>query len=60
MKDEPVFEPEATHAMSVAFEDICRSLKVDGNQTARETIAIRIMNSRAEASVTLLSYGTVF
>ena len=43
IKDQPVFEPEAIHAMSVAYEDICRSLKVDGNETARETIAIRVI-----------------
>ena len=27
LRDLPVFEPDATHAMSVAFEEVCRALK---------------------------------
>jgi hypothetical protein len=39
-----VFEPEATHAMSVAFDEACRALKLppSANQ-AREVIAARII-----------------
>jgi hypothetical protein len=43
-QDEPVFEPELTQAMSVAFEEVCRDLDLppDANG-AREVIAARIL-----------------
>jgi hypothetical protein len=43
LKDQSVFDPEATHAMSVAFEDVCRALKLNGDARARETVALRII-----------------
>jgi hypothetical protein len=44
VKNPIVFEPEATHAMSVAFDDACRALNLSpsANQ-AREVIATRII-----------------
>jgi hypothetical protein len=36
------FDPEATHAMSVAFEKACRILKLD-DAHAREAVAARII-----------------
>ena len=38
-----MFEPEATHAMSMAFEEVCRILKLDGDARAKEAIAARII-----------------
>ena len=44
LTDQLVFEPEETHAMSVAFEDACRALKLDDDaRQAREAIAVRII-----------------
>jgi hypothetical protein len=44
VKDPSVFGPEATHAMSVAFDDVCRALDVPhAANSARETIATRII-----------------
>lgn len=37
------FGPEATTAMSGAFDDVCRILKVNGNVREREVIAMRIV-----------------
>ena len=37
------FDPEATRAMSTAFDDVCRALKVD-DAHARESIAMRIID----------------
>jgi hypothetical protein len=39
-----VFDPTATHALSVAFEDACRALNVPRTaDSAREAIATRII-----------------
>jgi hypothetical protein len=38
------FGPEATRAMSAAFDDVCRTLKVNGDARAREAIAMRIID----------------
>jgi hypothetical protein len=44
LRDLPVFEPDVTHAMSVAFEEVCRALKLnDDARGAREVIAARII-----------------
>jgi hypothetical protein len=29
--------------MSVAFEDVCRALKLDGDARAKETVAVKII-----------------
>jgi hypothetical protein len=44
LKDQPVFDPEAVQAMSIAFDEACRALKLtDGAARERETVAIRII-----------------
>jgi hypothetical protein len=44
LKDQSVFEPEATRAMSIAFDDACRVLKLSDDATReREVIAVRII-----------------
>ena len=42
LQDE-VFDPDALQAMSIALEDVCRTLRLDGDQRARETVAVRIL-----------------
>jgi hypothetical protein len=43
-KENTVFEPEATQAMSIAFEDACRELKIsEAAAREREAIAVRII-----------------
>jgi hypothetical protein len=37
------FGPDALQAMSTALEDVCRMLKVDHDQDARQVMAIRII-----------------
>jgi len=37
------FGPEALRAMSTALEEVCRMLKVDRDQDAREVMAVRII-----------------
>jgi hypothetical protein len=45
VKDPLVFEPEATHAMSVAFDEVCRALNVPHTANgAREAIAAKIID----------------
>jgi hypothetical protein len=41
---EEAFDPDALRAMSVALEEVCRALQVDGDERARETVAIRIVD----------------
>jgi hypothetical protein len=38
-----VFDPDALRAMSTALEDVCRKLQVNGDQRAREIMAVRII-----------------
>jgi hypothetical protein len=43
-KEEAVFGPEETQAMSVAFDEVCRALNLSETATrAREAVAIRIV-----------------
>jgi hypothetical protein len=45
LKDDPVFDPEATHAMSVAFDEACAALGVaETSARERELIATRIID----------------
>ena len=37
------FDPDALRAMSIALEAVCRTLQVDGDQRAREVMAVRIV-----------------
>ena len=44
LKDQYVFEPEQTQAMSNAFDKACAALNLSGNATyERETLAMRII-----------------
>jgi hypothetical protein len=43
LSGQSAFEPEVTHAMSVAFDEVCQALKVGGDARAREAIAVRII-----------------
>ena len=40
---EQAFGPETTAAMATALEQVCEVLKINGNATAREVIAERII-----------------
>jgi hypothetical protein len=42
LRDQNVFGPDVTQAMSVAFDEICQKLKLD-DARGRETIATRII-----------------
>ena len=40
-----VFEPEATHALAIAFDDICKEMKVpDTDSDARRIVAARVID----------------
>jgi hypothetical protein len=43
LKGQSAFEPEATQAMSVAFDDACQILRLNGDERAREAVATRII-----------------
>jgi hypothetical protein len=44
LKDQSVFEPEVTGAMSAAFDEACRALKLAVSAAReRETVAMRII-----------------
>ena len=44
LKNQSVFEPEMTQAMSVAFDEVCQALKLsDTAVRERETVAVRII-----------------
>lgn len=43
LRDQSAFGPEATHAMSVAFDEVCQALKVGDDTRAGEAIAVRII-----------------
>ena len=45
LENQSVFEPEAIHAMSEAFEDACNALNIfAGDQHGRHVIATRIID----------------
>jgi hypothetical protein len=37
------FDPDALRVMSTAMEEVCRKLQVNGDQRAREAMAVRII-----------------
>jgi len=41
--EDNVFAPDDIRMMSMAFEDVCRILKADGDPKAKEVIAVRII-----------------
>ena len=43
MEDEAVFEPDDIDAMSMALDDVCEVLKLNGSAKAKETVAMRII-----------------
>ena len=50
------FEPNDIRAMSVAYEDVCKALHINGDARARETIAARVIElaRRGERCPTVL------
>ena len=58
LKDEAVFGPEATRAMSDAFDEVCRALNLPANASReREAVAVRIVElaRRGESDAKRLS-----
>lgn len=51
-----VFEPGDVEAMSLACEEVCHALHINGDARARETIAVRVIElaRRGEHSPTVL------
>lgn len=43
MSRDDAFDPDALRAMSTALDEVCRMLKVDHDQRAREVMAVRII-----------------
>ena len=43
INDRHAFDPETIAAMATALEQVCDALKINGDATAREVIAIRII-----------------
>jgi hypothetical protein len=56
LREQSSFGPKAINAMSMALEDVCTSLGIGADQTAKEVIAIRIIElaRRGERSPTRL------
>jgi hypothetical protein len=45
LKDQFVFEPDTTQAMAVAFDEVCRALKLAESATSeRESVAAKIID----------------
>ena len=42
--DKNVFDPKDVAAMSMALEDVCKVLNLNGDSSARETVAVRIID----------------
>lgn len=43
LRGQAAFEPEVTHAMSVAFDEVCFCLGLSEDERARRTIAVRVI-----------------
>jgi hypothetical protein len=56
LTDQPVFNPDDIAAMSMALDDVCNSLGIGADKTAKKVIAIRIIElaRRGERSPTKL------
>jgi hypothetical protein len=56
LKDEPAFDPADIKAMSMALDDVCKALLLNGDVKAKETVAVRIIElaGRGERSPTKL------
>jgi hypothetical protein len=47
-----VFDPEATHALAIAFDDICRDINLaDTASSEREIVAARVIDLAREGVV---------
>jgi hypothetical protein len=55
-KENPFFGPSDINAMSIALDEVCKALRLDGNAKAKEVVAIRIIElaRRGERSPTRL------
>jgi hypothetical protein len=53
---QPVFGPRDLEAMSMALDEVCNALALNGDERARDTVAIRIIElaRRGERSPTKL------
>ena len=51
-----VFDPDDVEAMSLAHEEVCHALHINGDAAARETIAVRVIElaQRGELRLTML------
>ena len=51
-----VFEPDDLEAMSLAYEEVCNALHINGDARARQTIAVRVIElaRRGEPRPTVL------
>jgi hypothetical protein len=54
LKGEPAFDPADIKAMSMAPDDVCKALLLNGDERAKETVAVRIIElaGRGERSPT--------
>ncbi len=43
LRDRSIFQPNDVRAMSTAFDEVCEALRLNGNERARETVAIRVI-----------------
>jgi hypothetical protein len=43
LEDDSTFDQRAIDAMSTALEEVCTALEINGHATAREIVAIRII-----------------
>jgi hypothetical protein len=43
LKDEAVFDPDDIQALSMALDDVCAALKLNGDIRSKETVATRII-----------------
>jgi hypothetical protein len=55
------FQPDDVKAMSMALDALCRELKLDGDTTAKETVAVRIIElaRRGERSPTKFARSNI-
>jgi hypothetical protein len=44
LPDDPVFEPQDIEAMSKALDEVCKALNLNGDATAKEVVATRIID----------------
>jgi hypothetical protein len=56
LNNDGVFSPVAIRTMSMALDDVCKALRLDGHAAAKEAVAIRIIElaRRGERSPTKL------